>query len=70
MADTWPSIWCTPTSGFPAAYVNADIPNDMLLGGPLHQHDIIIEDFKVKDGYVEVPQKPGLGIEVDESIFK
>lgn len=41
-----------------------------LLGGPAHQHDIIIEDFKVKDGYVEVPQKPGLGIEVDESIFK
>ncbi len=55
---------------FVASTVNADIPNDMLLGGPLHQHDIIIEDFKVKDGYVEVPQKPGLGIEVDESIFK
>ena len=24
--------------------------------GQPHQHDIIIEDFKVKDGYVEVPR--------------
>ncbi|MCB6608222.1 enolase C-terminal domain-like protein [[Clostridium] symbiosum] len=55
---------------FVASTPNADIPNDLLLGGPLHQHDIIIEDFKVKDGFVEVPQLPGLGIEVDESIFK
>ena len=42
----------------------------LTLIGCATKSDIIIEDFKVKDGYVEVPQKPGLGIEVDESIFK
>lgn len=55
---------------FVASTANADIPNDLLLGGPLHQHDIIVQDFEVKDGFVTVPETPGLGIEVDESIFE
>lgn len=55
---------------FVAATANADIPNDLLLGGPLHQHDIIVQDFEVIDGFVTVPETPGLGIEVDESIFE
>lgn len=54
---------------FAASTRNVDIPNDLLLGGPLHQHDIIAEDFEVKDGYVKVPDAPGLGIQVDDSIF-
>lgn len=28
------------------------------------------EPFKVKDGYIEVPRKPGLGIELDEEALK
>lgn len=55
---------------FVASTANADIPNDLLLGSPLHLYDIIKEDFKIEDGYVNVPQRPGLGIQVDESIFK
>lgn len=45
------------------------VPHDLLLGGPLHQYDLIKNDFEVKDGFVTVPQTAGLGIEVDESIF-
>lgn len=55
---------------FSAATPNVSLPGDLLLGGPLHQHDIIVEDFEVNDGFVTVPDTPGLGIEVDESIFK
>jgi len=28
------------------------------------------EPFKVRDGYIEVPEKPGLGIEIDEEAVK
>lgn len=55
---------------FVASTVNASIPNDLLLGGPLHQYDIIVNQFEVKDGFVKVPELPGLGIDVDDSIFK
>lgn len=55
---------------FFAACSNVNIPNDLLLGGSLHSHDFIVNHFEVKDGFVTVPITPGLGIEVDESIFK
>ena len=32
----------------------------------LWKHDLLSERFKVVDGYIEVPEAPGLGIEVDE----
>lgn len=54
---------------FVASTANVSIPNDLLLGGPLHQHDIIVENFEVENGFVTVPEMPGLGIKVDESIF-
>ncbi|MEA4963309.1 mandelate racemase/muconate lactonizing enzyme family protein [Lutispora sp.] len=46
------------------------VPNDLLLGGPLHQYDIIRNKFQIIDGCVLVPEEPGLGIEVDDDIFK
>ncbi|MEM2538877.1 MAG: galactonate dehydratase [Candidatus Bathyarchaeia archaeon] len=30
----------------------------------------LLEPFKLKDGYVEIPKGPGLGIELDESLIK
>lgn len=30
----------------------------------------LMEPFKLKNGYVEIPEKPGLGIEIDESLIK
>ncbi|MCY3712025.1 MAG: galactonate dehydratase [Gemmatimonadetes bacterium] len=49
-------------------HVDAVIPNflaqeqvDWALGG-----DILKENWKVVDGHIELPEKPGLGIEIDE----
>lgn len=49
---------------------NVNLPNDLLLGGPLHEYDIIKDELKMVNGKVVCPEKPGLGIAVDESIFK
>lgn len=46
-----------------------NMPNDLLLGGPLHKNDLIKNNFEVQDGCVIVPEVPGLGIDVDDSIF-
>ncbi|MBM4401366.1 MAG: hypothetical protein FJ045_05385, partial [Crenarchaeota archaeon] len=41
------------------------VPSDLI--GPTHfKDDIIRQRFIVKDGYMEVPSKPGLGVELDE----
>lgn len=32
--------------------------------------DILKEDWQVRDGYIELPQKPGLGIEIDEAALE
>jgi len=37
-----------------------------LCGPTLHDDDIVKEPFAVKDGCLEVPKKPGLGVEPDE----
>ncbi|WP_432403516.1 mandelate racemase/muconate lactonizing enzyme family protein [Wukongibacter sp. M2B1] len=55
---------------FVASSKVVNMPNDLLLGGPLHKYDLIKNEFEIKDGRVICPDKPGLGIEVDESIFK
>lgn len=40
-------------------------------GWYLWEHDLLTEEtrIKLKDGYVEPPKKPGLGVEVDEDIL-
>lgn len=55
---------------FVASSKIVDLPNDLLLGGPLHEYDIIKDSLKVEKGEVLCPDLPGLGVEVDESIFK
>ena len=37
--------------------------------GPLSR-EICREPMRMKDGYVAVPQRPGLGVEVDESAIE
>ena len=34
------------------------------------RHELTHERFQVVDGYVEVPQGPGLGVEVDEATVR
>jgi L-rhamnonate dehydratase len=31
---------------------------------------LVVEQFPVRDGYVEIPQKPGLGVQIDEDVLK
>ncbi|MFC1951452.1 mandelate racemase/muconate lactonizing enzyme family protein [Chloroflexota bacterium] len=38
--------------------------------GRNYQDDIIVEPFRYEDGYLIVPTKPGLGIEIDEDKLK
>lgn len=33
------------------------------------QHELVAEPFRARDGVIEVPMRPGLGIEVDESVL-
>ena len=33
-------------------------------------HDLIEESFPVEDGYIVIPERPGLGITIDEDFVK
>lgn len=56
------------------AHLAASIPNlnyPCYMFGPLkYEHDILKEPLKIADGKIEVPQGPGLGIELDEDMLK
>ena len=34
------------------------------------QHELVKEPFEPHDGYLDVPEKPGLGVEVDEAVVR
>ena len=46
------------------------IPNFLIQEFCSFGEGVIKEPFKIKDGYVEIPTKPGLGIELDEDYIK
>ena len=29
-------------------------------------HELAVEDFIAEDGYIEIPNRPGLGVTIDE----
>ena len=55
-------------------HLSAAIPNlkyPCYMFGPLkYEHDVLQEPLKIKDGKIEVPNGPGLGIELDEEMLK
>ncbi len=55
---------------FVASTKNVDIPNDLYLGNILHKNDIIKTNYELLNGCLKVPENPGLGIEVNEDIFR
>ena len=55
----------TATAHVAAATRNVTLPCD-LIGNFLHEDDLIVEPVTVKDGCIELSEKPGLGIELDE----
>lgn len=48
---------------------NLSIPNDMMIGSLLHEHDLVTSGLEIVNGTVSCSDAPGLGVEVDESIF-
>ncbi len=56
------------------AHLAASIPNlkyPCYMFGPLkYEHDVLQEPLKIGNGVIEVPQGPGLGIEIDEALLK
>ncbi len=51
-----------------AATESCTIPSDTLCY--LRQHDLLNKPFTVKDGFIEVPQAPGLGVGLDEDAVR
>ena len=68
-----PHCWSSGIVEAASMHLIASIPNACLLEyckaeTPIRQE--ISEEIVVKDGYAEVPQKPGLGIEINEDALQ
>ena len=70
-----PHAWSTDILVAATLHVLAAIPQDSLLefcvsDSPLKK-DLLVEPFRVdKDGFVRVPEKPGLGVELNEEVIE
>ena len=68
-----PHCWSSGIVEAASIHLIASIPNGFILeycvaDTPIRKE--ISEEIKIKNGYVEIPQKPGMGIEVDEKALK
>jgi L-alanine-DL-glutamate epimerase-like enolase superfamily enzyme len=69
-----PHGWSTDILLSAVLHLNASLPKEPLLefciqDSPLRT-GLVRESFKLEDGYVAVPEKPGLGIELNEEAIK
>ena len=69
-AHAWSSAIITAAS----VHLTATTPNHIVIElkpykNPM-QHELVKEPFEQVDGYVTVPDRPGLGVEVDEAVVK
>jgi galactonate dehydratase len=57
-------------STFITAHLCASVPNVKIMGidvdGAPWKDDIVTEIPDIKDGYINIPAKPGLGVELNE----
>ena len=56
-----------------AVHLLASLPNALIMEtypAVESQYNLALPLFPVKDGYIEVPKKPGLGIDPDPEIVK
>jgi len=60
------SIGVAAQAMFGAVLSNLDYPSDMT-GGLLYQDDVVAERVQYKDGYLLVPNGPGVGMALDEA---
>jgi len=67
-----PHMYCGPIAAAAALQVAACSPNFMITEsnqGPLHKK-IFKEPIEFKDGFIQIPKGPGLGVELDEKVIK
>ncbi|MBS96633.1 MAG: hypothetical protein CL736_05890 [Chloroflexi bacterium] len=67
-----PHMYCGPIAAAAALQVAACSPNFMITEanqGPLHKK-IFKEPIVFKDGFIQIPEGPGLGVELDENVIK
>lgn len=79
IASAWnlklaPHLWTGATAFAAGMHVAAASPAGFILeyslgANPL-LHELVTERFPVTDGYVEIPERPGLGITVDEAFVR
>jgi len=59
------NIGTAASAHFALAAPNLKFAHDLI--GPLFRaDDVVKEPLKIKNGYLEVPEKPGIGVELDE----
>jgi L-alanine-DL-glutamate epimerase-like enolase superfamily enzyme len=69
-----PHLWTGATAFAAGMHVAAASPAGFILeyslgANPL-LHELVVEDFPVRDGFVDIPDRPGLGITVDEAFVQ
>ena len=66
-----PHLWggaCTFSAGLQvAAVASTGFILEYSLGANPMLHELAVEDFTVVDGHLEIPERPGLGVTIDES---
>ena len=69
-----PHVWGSAVSHVATLHLAAAIPNFLIcemdrLPNPLRE-GLILEPIRIQNGFVDVPQKPGLGLELNEEILR
>jgi len=69
-----PHVWGSAVSHVATLHLAASIPNFLIcevdrLPNPLRE-DLLLKPMQIRNGYVQVSQEPGLGIELNEEILK
>jgi L-alanine-DL-glutamate epimerase-like enolase superfamily enzyme len=66
-----PHAWSTQLNTAAAIHLAASTPNHLIQEFEVRtENEFIINPLKVKDGYVELPNKPGLGMEINEEALR
>jgi L-alanine-DL-glutamate epimerase-like enolase superfamily enzyme len=72
--DCTPHAWLTDLLSAASLHLNAYLMNSLFLEFNVSSSDALRrlcrEPITMKDGYINVPEGPGLGVEVDESVVK
>ena len=71
MVGSMLEIWSGTAAGAHFAVATKNVSYECELVGPLYyKYDVVKEGYKYVNGFLEVPDKPGLGLELDEEKLK